>query len=142
MNRRYLHQPIGWGLVAASVLVVFTTLRGKHGMGPLLPQLMPVFGIAFAVVATLALAAFCMWQRSTVNLVLVAAIFVAGFLLGYVGEHFGRQRPQPTPAIEEVLNQHGIYRLNYDWTRHRFVCAWGLASLVLGIKLLKDSDAL
>jgi len=139
MNRHSFDRQIGWALVAGSLFLVFGTLRGKQGVGPLFPGLMPVLGVGFAVALLGVLVAFCVWQKSAVNVGLVVAVFVAGFLLGYVGESFATWREtQPTVQIEEVLNEHGIYRLNYDWTRHRFVLGVGLSSLVLGARLLKD----
>jgi CHASE2 domain-containing sensor protein len=143
MNRRYYDQPIGWGLVIASVFIMFATLRGKHGAGPLIPQLVPVFSAGLAVVWLAILVAYCCWQRAYFNLAMVVGIFVAGYLLGSVGEHFRRKSDIPvTPAIKQVLNERGITRFNYDWTRHKFVLGVGLSSLVLGVKFLRENDSL
>jgi len=143
MNRHHADQPIGWALVVTSALIVFGTLQGKHGVGPLFPQLMPIFGITFAVVALVALTAFCFWQRAFWNLALVGAVFVGGYLLGYVGESNAADRiHRPNEALVKVLNEHGVHRYNYNWTRHRFIVGIGLSSFVLGVKLLRENDSL
>lgn len=143
MDRHYYDQLIGWILVVVSLFLMVATLKGRYGSGPLLPSLIPWFGIPFAIGALVALILFCLWQKSNTNVILVIVVFTVGFLLGYIGESNAKSRsPQPTPAIEKILNEQGIIHLNYNWSRHRFICGICLSSLALGGKLLRENSAL
>lgn len=142
-NRHHFDQPIGWGLCVISLFLLAATLRGKYNSGPLLPLLVPVFGIPFAIVATIVLIAFCVWQRSWVNLAVVAVIFAFGFGLGSWRAAWNKEIETPVnPQIAKVLEEHGIDRFNYDWDRHKWMTGFCLSSLVLGAKLLKENDSI
>lgn len=141
-NRHHLDQPIGWGLCAISVFLLFATMRGKYNSGPLIPQLVPIFGVAFAIVTGLALLAFCVWQRSWVNLALFTGLFVVGFLLGSMRAAWHKDDAKAvTPQIAKVLQERGFHRFNYDWERHKWMTGICFASLGLGFKLLRENDS-
>jgi len=82
MNRHDLKHPIGWTLIVLSVIVVFGTLRGKYGGGPLLHQLVPFFGVPFVVMFLAVQAGICFWFRTKTGLAWIAGAFVVGLIAG------------------------------------------------------------
>jgi hypothetical protein len=73
MNRHSLRQPVGWILVAIGVLVMFGTLQRKLGVSPLAHQLVPLFGIAFAIVFLAVQVGLCFWFRTRLGIVWIAS---------------------------------------------------------------------
>lgn len=141
MKRHYYDQPIGWFLFFFPVVLGFGTLKTKHGWHVMFPKLVPYTGTLFVIIFMTALVGFCLWQKAWLNLGLVAFFFIAGFLMGYLAEsNAGKPVLPPNAKQEQILNEFGDFRSNYDWTRHRLIFGLSVSSMVLGVKLLRENS--
>lgn len=132
MDRDSLKYLIGWGMIAVSLFVVFGTLRGKYGGGPLFPQLMAVFGSLFVVLFLAGQVGLCWWSRSKSAVAWLVGMFVLGFVAGHIGEERWASQPKNPPQVQKIINEYKYAGADYDWTRHKLISGVGLSGLVLG----------
>ena len=139
MDRHQIKQMTGWILIASSVFVVWATLQNRYGGGPPLPALVPLFGTGFVLLYLGLQITLCFWFRTKIGLAWIAGGFVLGLIGGTVGESVWSRKsnPNPNPAFEQVLNQHGMSTTEYDWTRHKLVTGGCLAGAAVGLGLAR-----
>jgi len=121
MNRESVKTGFAWAFIAVAVFVMITTLRGRYRTGPLVPQLVPVFGFVFAAVFVALQAAACLGLDMKMGLAWIAGMLLLGLLLGSFGQAM-----------------HSYEGVAYDWTRHKIVAGACVSGLVLGILILKS----
>lgn len=140
MQKEQCASIVGWGVIVLSVFLVFGTTMGRHGAGPMFPSLIPVFGVPFVVFYFLAQAGICFWLRSKLGIALVVTVSLLGYLIGGFGEAKWKRRHAPPPAMDQVLEQHGIPSSKYDWTRDRLIKGVSMSGLVLGVICIRKWD--
>jgi len=121
MDKQAAKTLFAWGTIALAVFVMISTTRGAYRTGPMIPQLVPVFGTIFAILFIHAQVLFCFVLDMKKGLGWIALMVVLGFLGGWLGQAF-----------------HGSEPIPYDWSRHRIVVGACVSGLVLGIQILRQ----
>lgn len=137
MDRDSLKYLIGWGMIVLSMFVLFGTLRGKYGGGPMFSQLMAVFGSLFFVLFLVGQLGLCWWSRSKSAAAWVVGMFVLGFLAGNIGEMRWSAEQKPPPKIQKMINEYEFAGAEYDWTRHKLISGCCLSGIVLGFLAIR-----
>ncbi|WP_146372537.1 hypothetical protein [Symmachiella macrocystis] len=140
MQKEQLASIVGWGFVALSTFLVFFMTMGKYDGGPMFPSLVPVFGIPFAVFYFVSQAGICLWLRSKLGVILMIVACLLGYGIGSVREARWKKSHPPQPALDQVLEEHGIPSSNYDWTRDRMITAASFSGFVLGLICIRKWD--
>ena len=113
---------VGYLMIALSVFVLVTTFPGKMGV-PLVPGLVPVFGMAFALAYLAAQYALTLYFRSVRGIAMVTGTAIVAGLLGWMSRSVGLVGP---------LEGHNTTMAQY------VVCMGAcVAGLVLGGALVK-----
>lgn len=120
MEREQIKTILAWLFIVVAVFVMTATTRGKYLTRPMIPQLVPFFGAAFAILFVVAQAGVCLALGAKAGLAWIAGML----LLGYLGGAFGQ-------AVFSFEAQ------GYDWARHRIVTGACVSGLVLGIQFLR-----
>ncbi len=140
MHKYELASYIGWAFIALSTFLVFCMTMGKYDGGPMFPRLIPLFGIPFAIAYMAIQANVCLWLRSKLGMVLVIVACLVGYGIGGWREARWKKKHPPQPAMDQVLEKHGIPSANYDWTRDRLITGASFGGFVLGVICIRKWD--
>ena len=115
----------GWLFVAISAGVMALTFpMPKTGGAPLIPELIPVFGVPFAILYAAAQFAYALWLRSRKGVVLITALLLVGAGVGWMGR---------------AMDIWGDFeKLNVTYARHILASGACVSGLGLGIGLIKS----
>jgi hypothetical protein len=140
MHKYELASIIGWVFVAVSAFLVFCMTMGKYDGGPMFPSLIPVFGVPFAVIFLVTQGAVCLWLRSKLGIALMIVVCVVGYAIEGVREARWKRDHPPQPALDQVLEEHGIPSSSYDWTRDRALTSVSFSAFVVGVICIRKWD--
>jgi hypothetical protein len=97
-------QLAGYGFIAVGLVVLLTTFPGRGHI--MVPGLLPVFGVPFALVLLLAQYAFAWSLRSWRTVALITAVFLVGMGLGGCGaamDMWGELAKHNVSTLRQVL---------------------------------------
>ena len=114
---------IGYLLMGFSLFVLVTTFPSRMGI-VIMPDLVPMFGVTFAVIYLVAQYALAVYYRSIPGIILVTGVAIIAGFLGWVSREMG--------LVGDIANH------SSSAARHVLCMASCAAGAVLGLALVKQ----
>ena len=122
---------IGAGLFALSFGVIVLTFPGRHSDVVLVPALVGVFGVPFAVAFMALQYALLILMRSYKGLAFATGLFIAGVLIAYIKKYVWG-------SVDGRAGIGGTTRAGITLARHMLVSGACLSGIGIGAALYRD----
>ena len=98
-----IKQLLGLGMILLGLLVLFAVMGGRYSGGrPIIPALVPVFGLEFGIVFAVFQIGFCLFFNAKKGLIWMAAIWLIAAPLIHITA-FARYSPEAVSGIPRIV---------------------------------------